>query len=68
MSDPHPSEMDPVHVGRKHDETREGVDGPALIIIVPLLIGAGLLSFYGLSDGWTAASMPLQEEPNAPTE
>ena len=51
MSKPHPAPKDPQNANRDHDETRRRLDGPAILIVVPLLIVAVFFAFYGVDSG-----------------
>jgi hypothetical protein len=45
MADKHPAPKDPSEANREHDETRRRLDGPALMIAIPLLLVAIYFAF-----------------------
>lgn len=51
MADKHPAPKDPSEANREHDETRRRLDGPALMIAIPLLLVAIYFAFYGIDSG-----------------
>ncbi|OOY14420.1 hypothetical protein [Thioclava sp. DLFJ4-1] len=51
MANKHPAPKDPSEVSREYDETRRRLDGPALMIAIPLLLVAIYFAFYGVDSG-----------------